>query len=603
MKKTLLLLALCTGPLVFSQYWQQSVSYSMDIDLDVEAHQYDGTSVVVYTNNSPDTLLKVYFHLYFNAFQPGSMMDVRSLNIKDPDRRVADRISKLTKDEIGYQNITSLSQDNMGLNWSISGTVLKAELSVPLLPGEQTTFNMTWNAQVPKQIRRSGYGNKEGVEFTMAQWYPKLAEYDKNGWHPDQYVGREFYGIWGDFDVTIHAHRDYVLGGTGYLQNADAVGFGYGNFEKVRVRKNKKRVWRFKADRVHDFAFAADPDFVHDQLQIKNGPLVHLFYDPATANVKNWKKLQEGYLQGYFDFMASNFGKYPYRQFSIIQGGDGGMEYPMCTMILGGGADFESFTGLFVHEATHNWYYGVIGTNEALYPWMDEGFTTYAEEECMNILFDRETENPHVGAYRNYVYIDTAGLREPLSTPADHFDFNMVYSINSYSAGSLFLNQLEYIVGAFAFDAGMKRYWSAWQFKHPTPEDFIRIMERVSGLELDWYLSYYVDQVKSVDYAITSVSPVMNGVVISLARLGKFPMPIDLEVEYAGGRIERMTIPLISMYGSKKGTDHVVQAPWAWTHPVYELKLNTGGQEINNVKIDPTGRLLDISPGNNVWNK
>ena len=175
------------------------------------------------------------------------------------------------------------------------------------------------------------------------------------------------------------------------------------------------------------------------------------------------------------------------------------MEYPMCTMILGGGADFEGFTGLFVHEATHNWYYGVIGTNEALYPWMDEGFTSYAEEECMNVLFDRKLDNPHLGAYRSYLYIDTAGLREPLSTPADHFDYNMVYSINSYSAGSLFLNQLEYIVGPFAFDMGMKRYWSAWQFKHPTPEDFIRIMERVSGLELDWYLSYYVDQVKSVD--------------------------------------------------------------------------------------------------------
>ncbi len=603
MKKTFLLLALCASPLVFGQYWQQSVSYSMDIDLDVEAHQYDGTSSVVYTNNSPDTLLKVYFHLYFNAFQPGSMMDVRSLNITDPDRRVTDRISKLEKDEIGYHNIISLSQNNMGLNWSVSGTVLKAELAVPILPGEQTTFNMAWNTQVPKQIRRSGYGNKEGVEFTMTQWYPKLAEYDKNGWHPDQYVGREFYGIWGDFDVTIRVHRDYVLGGTGYLQNTDAIGFGYGGFEKVRVKNNQKRVWRFKADRVHDFAFAADPDFVHDQLQIENGPLVHLFYDPATANVKNWKKLQEGYLQDYFDFMRSNFGKYPYRQFSIIQGGDGGMEYPMCTMILGGGADFEGFTGLFVHEATHNWYYGVIGTNEALYPWMDEGFTTYAEEECMNVLFDRKLDNPHLGAYRSYMYIDTAGLREPLSTPADHFDYNMVYGVNSYSAGSLFLNQLEYIVGPFAFDTGMKRYWSAWQFKHPTPEDFIRIMERVSDLELDWYLSYYVDQVKSVDYAITSVSPVMNGVVISLARLGKFPMPIDIEVEYAGGRIEHMTIPLVSMYGAKNGTGHVVQSPWAWTHPTYELKLNTGGQEITAVKIDPTGRLLDVSPGNNVWMK
>ena len=128
-----------------------------------------------------------------------------------------------------------------------------------------------------------------------------------------------------------------------------------------------------KADSVHDFAFAADPDYKHVQLQIENGPLVHLLYDPKTANEANWVKIQDGYLQGYFDFMAQHFGKYPYKQFSLIQGGDGGMEYPMCTMMLGGGDDFEGFTGLFVHEGTHNWYYGVIGTNEAAYPWMDEG--------------------------------------------------------------------------------------------------------------------------------------------------------------------------------------------------------------------------------------
>ena len=216
--------------------------------------------------------------------------------------------------------------------------MLKAELAVPLLPGEQTTFNMAWNSQVPKQIRRSGYGNKEGVEFTMTQWYPKLAEYDKNGWHPDQYVGREFYGIWGDFDVTIHAHRDYVLGGYRLFTKRRCYGVWLRGIRKSSGEKKIKNEFGvFKADRVHDFAFAADPDFVHDQLQIENGPLVHLFYDPATANVKNWKRLQEGYLQGYFDFMSTNFGKYPYRQFSIIQGGDGGMEYPMCTMILGGG--------------------------------------------------------------------------------------------------------------------------------------------------------------------------------------------------------------------------------------------------------------------------
>ena len=196
----------------------------------------------------------------------------------------------------------------------------------------------------------------------------------------DQYVGREFYGVWGSFDVKIHIDRNYVLGGTGYLQNPEDVGFGYGGVKKVRLSKKELRTWHFTADKVHDFAFAADPDYKHEQLQIENGPLVHLLYDPKTANKSNWVEIQNEYLQRYFDFMAKHFGKYPYDQFSIIQGGDGGMEYPMCTMMLGGGDGFEGFAGLFVHEATHNWYYGVIGTNEAAYPWMDEGFNSFVQQ-------------------------------------------------------------------------------------------------------------------------------------------------------------------------------------------------------------------------------
>jgi hypothetical protein len=603
MRKLLSLLFILSALGAQAQYWQQAVDYKMHIDLDVESHQYDGTSNITYTNNSPDTLRKAYFHLYFNAFQPESMMDVRSRTIKDPDRRVQDRIYGLGEDEIGYQDIQVLTQNGMEMSWSVSGTVLKAELAEPMLPGSSTTFELAWKAQVPKQIRRSGRDNKEGIDFTMTQWYPKLAEYDEDGWHPDQYVGREFYGVWGNFDVTIDAHRDYLIGGTGVLQNPDEVGFGYGGVEKVRVRKNKKRRWHFKAERVHDFAFAADPDYVHQQIDIQNGPVVHLLFDPETANAANWELLKTDYLQRYFDFMAAHFGRYPYPQFSIIQGGDGGMEYPMCTMILGGGDKFEGFTGLFVHEATHNWYYGVLATNEAAHPWMDEGFTSYAEEECMNVLFEHNAENPHLGAYRNYVYLDTSGLREPLSTPADHFNYNMVYGINSYSAGALFLNQLEYIIGEEAFARGMKRYWNAWQFKHPTPYDFLRIMERESDLELDWYLSYYKDQVKSIDYSISEVNAVMNGTTVLFERKGKFPMPLDIEVVYAGGLVEYYNIPLVSMYGAKKDPKYDVLTPWAWTHPSYEFKIPSNGKEVIEVRIDPSQRLLDIDITNNSWTK
>ena len=165
-------------------------------------------------------------------------MDVRSRTIKDPDRRVTDRIYWLESDEVGFQEIRELTQNGMPLGWEVNGTVLKCTLAEPLLPGESTTFEMRWNAQVTKQISRSGWNNKEGVEFTMTQWYPKLAEYDEDGWHPDQYVGREFYGVWVTFDVTVHIDKSYVLGGTGYLQNPEDVGFGYGGVKKVRLGRN-----------------------------------------------------------------------------------------------------------------------------------------------------------------------------------------------------------------------------------------------------------------------------------------------------------------------------------------------------------------------------
>lgn len=583
-----------------AQYWQQKVHYIMDIDMDVEKHQYTGRQTLTYYNNSPDTLHEVYYHLYFNAFQPGSMMDVRSRTIADPDRRVMDRISKLTPEEIGYQKVQTLTQKGQPLSYEVFGTVLKATLNEPIVPYGVTFLEMKWDAQVPLQIRRSGRDNKESIDFTMTQWYPKIAEYDRDGWHADQYVGREFYGVYGNFEVDIHIAKNYAVAGTGVLMNAREVGFGYEGYEKGKGQRGKKLTWKFQAENVHDFAFAADPNYVHDVVKIDNGPVVHLFYDEESANITNWKKIQEGYLQQYFDFMAAHFGAYPYPQFSIIQGGDGGMEYPMCTMVRGNSANFESFLGLFVHEATHNWYYGVIGTNETAYPWMDEGFTSYAEEKFMHELFPDNGQMPFEGSYGAYMYMDSLGVREPLRTPGDHFNTNMVYSINSYSAGALFLNQLEYVVGEGAFARGMMRYWDTWKFKHPKPEDFIRIMELESKLHLDWYLSYYVDQVKRIDYAVDSVQPVKGGARVYLSRKGTFPMPLDVKITLEDGRSIHYNIPLLSMYGFKAEAEEMA-TPWPWTHPTYELLVPTGDATIEHIEIDPSQRMLDVDRTNNQW--
>lgn len=158
-----------------NSYWQQKVDYKMEIDVDVVSYQYTGKQELTYTNNSPDTLRRVFYHLYFNAFQPGSEMDVRSRTIEDPDRRVKDRISKLNADEVGFIKPTSLKQDGKPLTYEVVGTVLEVALNKEILPGMSTTFKMVWDAQVPEQIRRSGRNNSEGIALSMAQWYPKLA--------------------------------------------------------------------------------------------------------------------------------------------------------------------------------------------------------------------------------------------------------------------------------------------------------------------------------------------------------------------------------------------------------------------------------------------
>ena len=276
-------------------YWQQHVDYTMDIDMDVKTFQYKGTQKLVYTNNSPDVLDKVFYHLYFNAFQPNSQMDVRSRNIKDPSSKIADKIVKLSPSEIGYIKVNSLKQNGTVVKHETVGTILEVTLSKAIQPGESVTFDMIFDAQVPNQIRRSGRNNAEGVALSMAQWYPKMAEYDFEGWHTPPYLGREYHGVWGNFEVTLHIDKNYVVGGTGYLQNAQEVGHGYENKkEALNIPSGEKLTWNFKAPNVHDFTWAADPEYKHDMLTMDNGIDLHFLYKKTldAKYLESWKKLQ-----------------------------------------------------------------------------------------------------------------------------------------------------------------------------------------------------------------------------------------------------------------------------------------------------------------------
>lgn len=575
-------------------YWQQQVDYTMDIDMDVNNYQYKGKQQLVYTNNSPDDLDRVFYHLYFNAFQPGSQMDVRSLNIADPDRRVGDRISKLKPNEIGYIKVNSLKQDGAAVTYETVGTILEVQLQKPIKAGETVTFDMLFEAQVPVQIRRSGRNSKEDVALSMAQWYPKMAEYDFQGWHTPPYIAREFHGVWGDFDVTLHIDKSYVVGGTGYLQNPQEVGHNYEDKNQpLNLPEGDKLTWHFKAPNVHDFMWAADPDYNHDVLKMPSGPTLHFFYKKTLDDefLKNWKELQPktAELMTYF---SENVGKYPYKQYSVIQGGDGGMEYAMATLITGK-RRFGSLFGVTAHEMAHTWFQFLLASNESLHPWMDEGFTSYISNKAENKILNENKENPHAGSYRGYRTIVERGYEESLSTHADRYHTNWAYGTASYSKGNIFLSQLEYVIGSENVAKGLKKYFKEFSFKHPTPNDIKRSMEKVSGIHLDWYLNEWAQTTHTIDYGVKSV----DDKTITLERIGKMPMPIDVDVAYTDGTSESFTIPLRIMRGVKPTTATVLE-DWAWAMPTYSFDV---AKSIQSVTIDKSGLMADVKLENNTY--
>ena len=587
--------------------WQQSIKYKMDIDVDVDKNQYKAKQYIQYVNNSPDELDKVFYHLYFNAFQPNSMMDVRSRTIADPDRRVGSRIQALTEKEIGYIKVNGLKHQGEDVQYEMVGTILEVTLNEPIQPGSSTLFEMDYEAQVPLQVRRSGRDSAEGVRFSMSQWYPKMANYDYQGWHANPYVGREFYGIWGDYDVTIRIDKDYVVGATGQLQNMDEIGYGYGS-GKSKVEKGKI-TYKFLAQNVHDFAWGADPDYTHETYQVKDGPLLHFLYQPGEKTTENWQNLPKAMAKAY-EWMKVRYGEYPYDNYYFVQGGDGGMEYPQLTLITGE-RSYGSLVGVSIHEWMHSWYQMVLATNEALYPWMDEGFTSFGSTETMNYLKKEGlipgevSENPFVGTFNGQANMALSGIEEPLSTHADHYNTNRAYGVGSYVKGQVFLKQLEYVIGKEAFDKALLDYYETWKFKHPNPNDFIRVFEKNSGLELDWYKEYMVNTTHYIDYQIDTLIG-NKGTSIELSRQGMMPMPVDVLVETQGGKKYLYNIPLQIMRGAKENDNssldgYKVMEDWPWTHPTYSLKVPHKIGDIKTVTIDPNYGMVDVNRNNGVW--
>jgi len=581
------------------EYWQQHVDYTMDVTMDVSSSAYSGTQQLVYSNNSPEDLSVVFYHLYYNAFQPGSEMDVRSITISDPDSRVDDRISRLKKEDYGFMNVLSLNQNNVPVDFNVAGTILEVQLNAPIKSGESAVFDMVFEGQVPPVIRRAGKNSKENVALSMAQWYPKMAEYDFEGWHADPYISREFHGVWGDFDIKLTIDENYMVGGTGYLQNPDEVGHGYG--QQTNNEQTDVLTWHFIAPNVHDFTWAADPDFTHDTLQVPNGPLLHFLYKTSLNEKykKNWRALQpmaSEIIQHY----SNTVGKYPYKQYSIIQGGDGGMEYGMCTLITGERL-FKSLVGVTAHEIGHTWFQFLLASNESRHPWLDEGFAEYTCTFIENDLLGKETNDPLRNSYNRYISLALSGKEQPMSTHADRYTYNRSYSTSAYRKGALLLAQLKYIIGEKDFEATLKRYFKDWAFKHPTPNDFIRCAEKTSGMELEWFLTDWTQTVNTIDYAVKKVSLLGSETEITLERIGLMPMPVEVEVVLKDGKKLNYYIPLQMMRGEKPTEGSVrLLGDWAWAYPVYRFKIGVPGSEIKTVTIDIKNETADVNKENNL---
>ncbi|MBP9080855.1 MAG: M1 family metallopeptidase [Flavobacteriales bacterium] len=435
----------------------------------------------------------------------------------------------------------------------------------------------------------------------MTQWYPKVAAYDRRGWHADPYVGREFYGEWGDYDVRITMDSAYTVAATGVLANASDIGHGYAVPNKARPRPDGRLTWQFKAPRLHDFAWAADSGYLHTTAQVPNGPLLRFFRKDDPALAETWDQLP-AYMVRAVEFMNQHVGAYPWPEYSFVQGGDGGMEYNMLTLITGQ-RRLGSLVGVSVHELVHSWYYGALASDELSYPWMDEGFTEYAGSEVMQALFPNNQQGRvHAEATEAYLRLAASDQHEPMSVEADHFATNRGYGATAYSKGEFFLDQLGAVIGDSTLQRGLRRYYKACAFKHPGPIDVQRAMEKESGLQLDWYFNQWINTTRKLDYAVKAVVQHGDSTTVTLERKGLMLMPVDVAVQRQDGTVHVLNIPLSLMLGARRespdGKSWETLPPWPWTNPSYAFTLAMPMAAIERISLDPYTRQGDADREN-----
>jgi hypothetical protein len=637
-------------------YWQQDVYYKITASLNDTKDIIDGDESLTYWNNSPDTLNYVFFHLYSNAQNKDSYYSNLSLNNGDHPK-----FGKYEKQDSGCA-VKSISVDNVQLKSELDNTVLKVYLNKPLYPGQTTTMHITFrtyfdpggNRNRMKMFVAWQSKNKDTTykQYDVVHWYPRICVYDtKFGWDVEQHLAHEFYGDFGCYDIAFTLPGNYIVGATGNLVNEDEVLPGdlmrkldIRNFARKRFgtapsvvvpRDNTTKTWLFHAENVHDFALTADPTYRIGYAEW-NGIKCYSLAEEMHAS--GWQNAAE-YTAAVIACNSSFFGYYGYPKMTVADARDG-MEYPMLT--LDGGSD-PGYRTLLAHEISHNWFFGMVGSNETYRAMMDEGFTqftdswTYQQLDGKYIIeyppankyvknnykpslvrrqevydgylngyiwgYQDFTENyqgklvaPH--GIGNYTYNDIT-----LNTHSDDFHGALGHGGGYgqvYFKTATMLYNLQYVLGDSLFFAAMRHYFNQWKFCHPYIEDFRKSITEFVHTDLTWFFDEWIDTPKDLDYGIKSVKKGKgkNEYIIRFVRKGAMQMPIDFSVVSEKDSVYRFYIP--NTWFEKKTTAKILPRwiGWGKVEPTYDAKVVIPGG-IAQVRIDTTLRLGDVNMLNN----
>jgi len=579
-------------------YWQQKVDYHIRATLDTATHQLRGEERIRYANNSPDTLNYVWMHLEQNMCAPGSVTNT----LNQPPLKFLDSVFDFScKDFVGGVTLDRVQANGADLEYTIYNTTMRIDLRTPIAPGAAPQFEIAWHFDVPDY--GGGRMGRDGELYEIAQWYPRLAVYDDvRGWNHEPYIGAgEFYLEYGDFDIELTVPARFVVAATGTLENPDEVltegqrkrleaakttddpvaiitADEAGDAARTRPRTDGDLTWHFSATNVRDFAFAAGPDFRWDATYW-NGIRIETLYRSGAVNWEEAIRMARQTIQ----YFSEQWHPYPYSHATTVEGPIEGMEYPMLTFVPAS-PKREDLQWVLSHEFGHEWFPMLVGSNERLYPWMDEGFNTFidlggAARYFPDTDYGRTIEWNPLALYPDHA---VPGKEQPLITPpAEQHDLFWT----AYQKPALMLQLLRYeVLGPDRFDAAFRAYIDAWANKHPTPADFFREMRDASGMDLDWFWRGWIFTTERLDQAVSGVTTRDGVTHIRLENRGKMVMPLELKLTFTDGASETVKLP-VEMWNLGPSFDYRV----------------SGGRRVRAVEIDPRHTYPDTDRTNNVW--